>query len=239
MGVSVKASVIKVGMVAGSLCLLTFAVAACGSSSKTSSSGATSANTKSVFCGDNVKLDKAFANVQSTSDLLSAMKTNQSVINEMAAHLPPGTVGNEAKQVLTAVQQAIAKDDASVLATVNNSYGGDIDTYCGVDTNGDPLPANFAKGKGTSLCNADATLSDGVGNASDSTAVLAFLKSHPTEINTFAAGISGLPSSVQTAAQTLVSTARTAITSNDPSGLDGQSFQDAGSAVDLYCGINQ
>lgn len=230
--------VIRVWAVAGSLGLSGFAFAACGSSSKATSSGATTANTTSVFCGDNVKLDKAFANVQNATELLNAIKANQSVINEMTAHLPPGKVGNEAKQVLTAVQQAIAKNDASVLANVNNSYGGDIDSYCGVDTNGDPLPADFAKGKGTSLCNADVALSNGVGNASDSTAGLAYLKAHQSEIDTFAAGVSGLPTSVQSAAQTLVSTSRTAITSNDPSGLDGQSFQDAANAVDLYCGIN-
>lgn len=230
--------VIRVWAVAGSLCLSGFALTACGSSSNTASGGGTSANTQSLFCTDNVKLDKAFSNVQSASDALSAMKANQSTINEMVAHLPPGKVGNEAKQILTAVQQAIAKNDANVLANLNNSYGGDIDTYCGVDTNGDPLPADFAKGKGTSLCNADRNLSNGVGNASDSTAALTYLKAHQSEIDTFAGGVSGLPSSVQSAAQTLVSTTRTAITSNDPSGLDGQSFQDAANAVDLYCGIN-
>jgi hypothetical protein len=230
--------VVKVWAVAGSLCLSGFALTACGSSSNTASTGGTTANTQSVFCTDNVKLDKAFANVQSASDALNAMKANQSVINEMAAHLPPGKVGNEAKQVLTAVQQAIVKNDANVLANLNNSYGGDIDTYCGVDTNGDPLPADFSKGKGTSLCNTDVALSSGVGNASDSTAALAYLKAHQSEIDTFAGGVSGLPSSVQSAAQTLVSTTRTAITSNEPSGLDGQSFQDAANTVDLYCGIN-
>lgn len=224
---------------AGSLLVGAFVVAACGSSAKTASNASTSQNAGSAFCMDNVKLDKAFASIQSPADALSAMKANQSVIADMAAHLPPGNVGNEAKQVLTAVQQAIAADDIKVLSKVNNSYGGDIDTYCGVDTNGDPLPADFAKGKGTPVCNADATLSDGVGNASDSTAGLAFLKAHQSDINTFASGVSTLPSNVQQAGQTLVATARNAISSNDPGGLDAQPFQDAASTVDLYCGINQ
>ena len=230
--------VIRVGVSAGAVWLSGFALTACGSTSKTAISGGTPAPSKSVFCVDNVKLDKGFANIQNSSDALNAMKANQSVIDEMAAHLPPGTVGSEANQVLTAVREAIAKNDVNVLASLNNGYGADIDTYCGVDTNGDPLPADFAKGKGTSLCNADASLSNGVGNASDSTAALAYLRAHQSQIDTFAGSVSSLPSSVQSAAQTLVSTSRTAITSNDPSGLDGQSFQDAANAVDLYCGIN-
>jgi hypothetical protein len=238
MGVQLKRSIsIKYAGVAASLLLGAFALSACGSSSKSSATGATN-NTKTAFCADNVKLDRAFSNVQSSADALAAMKANQSTIGDMTAHLPAGTVGSEARQLLSAVQQAIAKNDINVLSGVNNSYGADIDTYCGVDTNGDPLPADFAHGKGTPLCNADTTLSDGVGNASDSTAGLAFLKSHQSDIDAFAAGVPALPSTVQTAAQTLVTSARAAISSNDPSGLDAQSFQDAATTVDLYCGIN-
>ncbi len=232
--------IVRFWAVAASFSMPAFALAACGSSSKNATGGGTTAHTKSVFCADNVKLDKAFSNVQSQSETLSALKTNQSVISDMAAHLPPGTVGNEAKQILTAAQQAIAKNDVNVLNSLsNNNYGADIDTYCGVDTNGDPLPANFAQGKGSPVCNVESTLSQGVGNASDSSAALTYLKSHQADVNTFAAGVSTLPSSVQSDAQTLASTARTAISSNDPSGLDSQSFQAAATSVDLYCGNNQ
>lgn len=95
-----------------------------------STNGGANTNTNSVFCADNVKLDKAFSNSQSDSEALTALKSNQSVTNEMSAHLPPGTVGNEAKQILSAAQQGIAKNDVSVLNSVsNNNYGGDIDTY--------------------------------------------------------------------------------------------------------------
>lgn len=210
----------------------------CGSSSKAVNNSGLAAHTTSAFCVDDVKLDKAFANVQNTSDELAAIKANQPTINDLAAHLPPGRVGTEAKQVLDGVRQAISTNDATALTNLPRSYGGDIDTYCGVDTNGNPLPTDFAKGKGTASCDAEATLSNGIGSASDPTAALAFLRSHQTEINTFAAGVSGLPSALQPAAQDLISTARTAISSNDPTGLTNQTFQEAASAMDLYCGLN-
>jgi hypothetical protein len=228
----------KFWMAATVVSICAFGFSACGGSTKSSGSGGLSAHTNSVFCADDIKLDKALGNIQNESDLLTEFKANQSVINEMATHLPSGSVGNEAKQVLGAVQQAISKSDVTAVQNVPTSYGADIDTYCGVDTNGDPLPSDFAKGKGTSICNTDATLSDGVSNAANSSDALAFLKANQNDINAFAAGISSLPTFEQANAQAVVSNVRTAISSNNPSGLEAQAFQDAATSVDLYCGIN-
>lgn len=231
-------------VVAG-VAVLASVMAACGSggastASRSGGSSATSAAAdKTAFCADNVKIDMAFANVQSPADALNALKANQSLINDLGNHLPPGSLGNEARQVLSTAKDAIAKNDAGVLNNPQFSqYGADLDTYCGVDGNGNPLPSYFAHGKGSAFCTAEVSLANGVSGAADAAGALAYLKAHQGDVDSFAAGVPGLPSPVQANAQTVLTTTRAAITSNDASALQSQSFDTAALSVDEYCGIN-
>ena len=212
---------------------------ACSSNSSSSTTTAAASTTKAAFCGFNVTLDKASANVSSAADLLNLLKANKAAIDGLANNLPNDSIKAQAQAVINAARQAVANNDASNLGSPTLSAdGAAIDTYCGVAGDGTPLPANFAAGKGTPLCAADATLSAGAGNAATPADVLAFLAANQTTINAFAAAIPSAPSDVQTAATTLVTSTNAAIAANDPNQIQTSAFQAAGTTVDLYCGIN-
>ena len=224
------------GVVALTMGLAAGTTAASGSSSATAAT--TAAAHQTAFCAGNIKIDKAAANVNSNAGFLTVLKHNKSALSVMEKNLPSGTLGTEARQLITAAQAAIASGNANALNNAPSSAGGDIDTYCGVDGNGDPLPAYFATGKGSSFCSTFIPLFEAVGNADSPAAVLAVLDANKTQIAQLATEVSGLPASIKAKASATVSKAQTAITKNSAASLKQNGNGPAG-AVALYCGQNQ
>lgn len=208
-------------------------LAGCSSSNPTGS-----AAQKSAFCGANIAIDKASANVNSAADFLAVIKAHRSQLDTMKSNLPPGSIGTEARQIVNAAEQAIAHNSANSLNNVPAAASGDLDTYCGVDSNGSPLPSYFGAGKGTTLCSVQAQINAGTTNAQGPSDVLAFLKAHQDLVSQFAAAVSSLPSSLMAEGQQLVTTAQQAIATNNANLLTQATAKD-GMDISLYCGENQ
>lgn len=211
---------------------LTAGIAGCSSSSNPTGSAAQ----KSAFCGANITIDKASANVDSDAGFLAVLKSHQSDLTTMKNNLPGSSLGTEAREVVDVAQEAVSKNNANDLN--NLPSGGDIDTYCGVDGNGQPLPAYFRSGKGTSFCSTFLPIYEAVGSASDAAGELAALVANSTQIAQLATEVSSLPSSIQAEAMTTVDKAQTAISENSAGTLQGNG-SGAASYVALYCGQNE
>ena len=216
--------------------LMALGAAACGSSTKNTVVSA--AAHKKAFCAANEKIDKASANVNSAAGFLTVLKDHKSAISAMDKNLPSGTLGTEARQEIAAAHAAIASGNANDINNVPSSAGGDLDTYCGVDGSGDPLPAYFATGKGGTFCSTFIPIYEAVGNATTPAATLATLEAHKTQIAQLATDVSGLPTSIKSKASAAVSNAQTAIAENSVTPLNGNGNGPA-AAVALYCGQNQ
>ena len=212
------------------------ALAGCGSSSPNAAT--TAAARKSAFCSGNVKIDKASTNVSTAAGFLTVLKDHKSALTAMDQNLPSGTLGSEARQEISAADSAIASGNANDLNNAPSSAGGDIDTYCGVNGSGDPLPAYFATGKGSTFCTTFLPIYEAVGNATSSAAVLAALNANKTEITQLASEVPGLPSSIRAKASTVVSKAQTALAENNAASLK-ENGNGPASALALYCGQNQ
>jgi hypothetical protein len=211
-------------------------IAGCGSSLP--SAATTAAARKTAFCGANIKLDKASANVTSVAGFVTVVKDHKSDITTMGKNLPSGTLGTEAKKLISAAQSTIASGNANALNNVPSSAGGDVDTYCGVDGTGDPLPAYFATGKGGTFCTGFLPIYEAVGNADSNAGVLSALESHKTQISQLATEVSGLPTSIKAKAMAVVTMAQTAMAQNNAAAVKGNGGGPA-SSVALYCGQNQ
>jgi hypothetical protein len=220
---------LTIGLAAGS-------TAASGS---ISAAGATTAAArKTAFCGGNLKLDKAAATVNSNAGFLAVLKQNKSALSAMDKDLPSGKLGTEARQLIATAQAAIASGNANDLNNISSSVSGDVDTYCGVTGNGSPLPAYFAKGKGSSFCTTFLPIFGAVGNANSPAAVLAALDANKTQIAQLATEVSALPASIKAKASATVSKAQTAITQHSAASIQGNGNGSA-AAVALYCGQNE
>lgn len=221
-------AMLALGMAAG--------IAGCGSSSP--SAATTAAARKTAFCGANIKIDKASANVTSEAGFLTLLKKHKSDLTTMDNNLPSGTLGTETRKELAAGEAAIASGNVNDLNNVPASAGGDVDTYCGVDGTGDPLPAYFSTGKGSTFCTTFLPIYEAVGNATSPASTLAALAAAKTQIAQLATEVSGLPTSIRAKASATVNTAQTAIMEKSTAALKGNGNGPA-SAVALYCGQNQ
>ena len=191
-------TVLALGMAAG--------LAGCGSSSP--SAATTVAAHKKAFCGGNIKIDKASANVTSLAQFVTVLKNHQSALSAMEKNLPSGSVGSDARQTIAAAHSAISTGNTNALNNLPSSVGGDIDTYCGVDGSGDPLPAYFAAGKGTTFCSGFLPIYEAVGNATSAAQVLAALDANKAQVAQLATEVSGLPSSIKSQATATVTRPR-------------------------------
>ncbi len=214
---------------------LTVGIAGCSSSSNSSNPPGSQAQ-KSAFCGGNITIDKASANTTSESGFLAILKANQAALTAMKDNLPSGSLGTEASGLVNAAEQAISQNSTNPLNNAPSTAGADIDTYCGVDGSGSPLPSYFASGKNSTFCTTFAPIYSDVSNASDVNGVLQALTADKAQVDQLSTLVSGLPSSIQSDASNMVSQAQTAISSNSTSSLQtGQGyFMD----VSLYCGQN-
>jgi hypothetical protein len=218
------------------LTLLALGATACGSSTK--NTAAIAAAHKKAFCAANEKIDKASANVTSAAGFLSVIKANPAALKAMDKNAPAGKLGEEARALVKTADAAIASNNVNILNTASNN-GGDVDTYCGVDGSGDPLPPYFAAGNGSAFCAVSNSIDQGTQNATSAAGVFTFLAAHQALINQYATYVPSLPTSIRSDAQTLVTTARAAIAANNSNQLGSQAVSNASMAVTLYCGHNQ
>lgn len=207
------------------------------SSSSSSTATTTAASQKAAFCGGNIKIDKAGANITSNAGFLTVLKDNKSALSAMADNLPSGTVGTIARQTVAVAREAVASGNASDLNNLPSS--GAVDTYCGVDGNGDALPSYFATGKGTTFCSTFVPIYQAVGNADTPAAALAALEADKAQVAQAATEVSGLPASIKTEASETVSKAQTAIAENSSAPITAGNGNGPASKVALYCGQNE
>jgi len=197
-----------------------------------------SAPARSAFCVANDELDRATADITSPSQAVPILKANQDLINQLEHNYPSGTIGNEARKVVQVARTVIATDSANALNSPAFQNGTtDMNTYCRVDSNGNPLPSYFGMGKQTSLCRNGAPLANNVAPSQPSASV-AFLQTHRGTVNAFAASISTLPKDLRSDGRTLVSALRATISSGNPNPLETQAFETAAVAMNDYCGIS-
>jgi hypothetical protein len=219
------------------LSVVSFGLAGCGSSSSSSSAPS---GTRAAFCAANNALDKASANVTSAAGFVDVLKANPGLLKAMENHYPPGTVGQQARQLVKAANTAVATGDTSALNDTSlNSAGSDVDTYCRVDGSGDPLPSYFGAGKKTAFCSVSDKIDQGTQAAADPAGTLAFLSAHQDLLNQYSSHASSLPTSIHIVALSLLTAARNAIATNNASLLGTPAIAKASMTVSLYCGQNQ
>jgi hypothetical protein len=226
-----RLSIVSIAVV---LALVAFGAAACSSSAKAAST--TTRPNKAAFCAANDAIDKAGANVTSEAGFLAVLKGHAGALKAMDKNAPSGAVGQEAREIVRAADTAVASNNINSLNSAPSS--GDVDTYCGVDGNGNALPAYFATGKGSTFCSTFLPIYQAVGNASNEAGVLAALVAHKAQISELASEVSALPSSIKANAMSTVEKAQTALTTNSVAGLK-QNGNGPASSVALYCGQNE
>jgi hypothetical protein len=228
--------------------------AACSSSSKSSSTTSSSSTTaggsvssttlasataakKVAYCAANDSIDKASTSVNSAAGFLNVLKTHRAQLQALLTDAPAGAVGQDTRAIVRVARQALVSNNANVL---NNPAlnSGAIDTYCGVDGNGNALPSYFAAGKGTSFCKGFLPIFAAVGNANGPADVLKVLVSNKTEIAQLAATAPSLPSAIRPQAIATVKKAQTAIAQNSAAALK-QGGNGPAQYLALYCGQNQ
>jgi len=175
--------------------------------------------------------------VNSASDFLVVLKSHQGQLQVLLKNAPSGPVGQDTRVVVNAARQAIASNNANIL---NNPAlnGGAVDTYCGVDGNGNPLPSYFATGETTTFCKGFLPIFEGTSSANSAADVLKVLVSYKTQIAQLGTEVSSLPSSIRSEAIATVKKAQTAIAQNSAASLN-QSGNGPAQYVALYCGQNE
>jgi hypothetical protein len=195
--------------------------------------GATTHGSKAAFCAANDSIDRASANVNSAAAFLAVLKTHTHDLTIMKENAPAGGLGQLARQL---VNDALAAVSSNSVTELNNlPDGGAVDTYCGVDGNGKPLPKYFGTGKTTAFCSTFLPIYQAVGNATDSAGVLAALTANQAQISQLASELPTLPTSIKAEATATVDKAQAAITTQTMTQGNGN-----GPATDvaLYCGEN-
>jgi len=189
---------------------------------------------KSAFCSANTSLDKAGQNANSPAQILALLKAHKADLTTMSQNLPGGTLRSEAASLVNAETAAVASDNANQLNYPASTHP-DLDTYCGEDGNGKPLPAYFAQGKSGSFCSTFIAIQSAISNTRpDPADILQVLIERKAEVATLASEVAGLPSTIRTQATSLIEDDLAAIASNSTSPIQNSS----GDQVSLYCGIN-
>jgi hypothetical protein len=220
--------------------LILTALGASACATAKTATGTTPQALKAAFCAADKRLDKASAGVTSDAGFLRVLKANPSALQAIGDDAPAGKVGRQARALAKAAEAAVASNSATRLHDPSlDSAGADVDTYCRVDGTGNPLPHDFAKGRGTAFCVVSNAINTGTQAATNEAAILAFLAANQTLINQYAFYVPHLPSPARAAAQALVTAARAAIAANSPTSLETRTVSRASTAVKLFCGENQ
>ena len=214
------------------------AVVACSGVGVATAGASVYATKGGAFCGADDTIDRDTANVESAAGFVKALKAHKHQIDVMRANLPSGSVGQEAKKLLTIAESVIAGGNPNKFFAAAGNSSGAIDTYCGVQGNGQPLPAYFKQGAKTSFCKTFLPVYEAVSNATSDAATLSAVTSHQTQINQLASELSTLPKSIKTQATGLITTAQSAIAANSATPIENDT-SDNPADVALYCGQNQ
>jgi len=217
-------AVVASGIVAGS----TVGVSVAGGAEHASKAG---------FCGANDSIDRASANVTTNAGFLAVLKKHTHDLTVLEENSPPGAIGQTVKETVTEAETAISSNNANELNNLPD--GGSIDTYCGVNGNGQPLPSYFGKGTATTFCSTFVPVYEGAQNATNKAGVLAAITAHQAQIDQLASELSSLPKSIKAKATAAVDNAQKAIASKNPSALGGGNGGGPASYVALYCGQNE
>lgn len=205
-----------------------------------STAGAAVYASKSAFCAANDQIDRGSANITTNAGFLAFLKTHTQDLAILKKNAPPGALGQTVQQVVSGAEAAISSNNANALNNLPN--GASIDTYCGVDGNGNPLPSYFGKGKSTAFCATFLPVYQDVGNAEQSggkSAVLSVLTAHQAQIKQAASELSSLPKSIRATATSAIDKAQKAIATQNPSAIGGGNGNGPADHVALYCGQNQ
>jgi hypothetical protein len=109
----------------------------CGSSSSTKSKVS-----KADFCAANATLDKATASVKTPAQLLEALKSHQSAIDEFAQSAP-SAINAQAQVLVKGANAAIKANSVTAFNTQTFATAGQaVDTYCGEQANGSASPGS-------------------------------------------------------------------------------------------------
>lgn len=223
----------------GAALVLAALAAACSSSGSKSSSTAASAATvadgdKAAFCGANSALDKALLSPASEAAFLTALKGEQANVDVFASSAP-NAIKADATVMVTAARAAIAQNSATPLNAADvQAAGGRVNAFCGVQSDGTPVPANAGTGKGSPFCDDQLQLDTAVQAAADANALVTALKANTARIDDFE---KNAPPGLQADVQVLVSAARAAVAANDATKLGTTDVAAAVAHVNTYCGI--
>ena len=201
-----------------------------------SAAGAEEHASKAAFCSANDSIDRASANVNSNAGFLAVLKKHSHDLTDPEGERPGGSDGSDR-------QRGGRRGGGGNLfqqrqRSHNIPDGGSIDTYCGVNGNGAPLPSYFGTGKATAFCSTFLPIFEAVGNAPNAAGVLRALTADKSQISQLASELTTLPKSIKAKATTTVDKAQAAITSDNAAAIRGNG---SGSAQDvaLYCGQNE
>jgi len=126
--------------------VLTLGVVAFGASACTSNP--TSAK-KMAFCAAFVPFAKLNAAILGEPSL-GWLKAHQSDLHTIKNDAPSGGVGQIARLLVQQTDTYIKTNNPNDAIMFNSATN--VDVYCGVDMNGNPLPAYFSTGKRTAFC---------------------------------------------------------------------------------------
>lgn len=202
-----------------------------------SSTSGTASAAKSAFCSANDSLDRAQAGSTSDAQEMQVLKQNTSAIatfDREAPQLSDPTVSAAAAEIYASVEQALSTGTPTFSAALSQD-GGTVDTFCGVQSDGTPLPAYFDAGKAEVACRRYASLNDQLQNADSAPAYLSLLAANQAEIATL---VAQAPASVAPEAQALGTAVQAAISQNSIAPLQTAAATQDTSDVQLYCGIN-
>jgi hypothetical protein len=172
--------------------------------------------------------------VTSATAFIAVLRAHKQDLTTMSRNAPPGSVGTLAKKLVAIAHTAVTTNNPSVLANVQ---GGPVDTYCGVDGKGKPLPSYFNTGATTAFCSNFLPIYKGVAAATSDAAVLSAFTAHKSQVEQLAAEASKVPASVRSAATTMAQTSKSIVKS--PSISTVESLAGSAGTLALYCGQNQ
>ena len=227
---------ILLGGLALAAALLVPAMSGVTAASASTASSTTHAS-KSAFCGADVSIDKASAGVTTSAGFLAVLKSHPNELKAMQMNAPSGSLGQRVQEVLKAVDKAISANNTNAIDNLPDD-GGVIDTYCGVDGQGQPLPAYWNTGTHTAFCTTFIPVYQAVGNAHSQAEVLSVLMDHKAQVSTLASELSKLPSSIKAIATNAVGNAQKVISEKNAALLTGNGNGPA-TKVALYCGQNR
>lgn len=189
---------------------------------------------KAAFCRADIAIDRASSNVTSAADFITVLKAHKQDLTTMAKNAPSGSLGRLAKKLVASAETAVATNNPNPLANVQ---GGPVDTYCGVDGRGKPLPSYFNMGKRTAYCTNFLPIYKGVAAATSDAAVLSAFTAHKAQVEQLVANAPKVPASVKSAASTMAKKSKSIV--ETPSIASVQALASSARKLALYCGQNQ